>query len=170
MRFVFNAMGYKGDEAPDLDPMVKGASEEAVTSAACPGTRRQALRFPTYVLIALGAFVMREDAAPYARAYAWWVLVCVWAVARFDDHRGIVPVGIVETNVGYRLLFGRTKTPGAGKPMPVREAIVAKQAYLSEPSMETGPAMWRGIALDSQDYFLCVPSPDMQSALALEAT
>ena len=46
---------------------------------------------PRYVRAHLVAFeyLIGDEAAPiYLRLYAWWKLVSVWGVLRFDDHRG----------------------------------------------------------------------------------
>ena len=71
------------------DSAVYVLPKKEILAAALPGGfPKQAPRFPTAVLAALGGVVSDQSVVQYFRIYSWWILVQCWGTLRFFDHRG----------------------------------------------------------------------------------
>jgi len=118
---------------------------------------RKAPRLPLRLLAYLEEQVVDPRVPVYWRALAWWKLAASWGVLRFDDHRGWSPADARMTESGLRVLLKRTKTTGAGKPVPTRPVFISKEAYVRDPAwLATGIELWNTIE-GQRDYLLLVP-------------
>ena len=142
---------------------IKGAGAVAMKG------RGQAPRLPIQIVVALERLVMLTGAARYVRMYAWFRLVKVWGTLRFDDHRGLVPSTMSMRSDGMHGTLERTKTSGLGKARQHLPLFVAKGAALSDPDwLAVGWALWES-ASPGRDYFVGLPSEDLQRMRDVEA-
>ena len=129
---------------------------------------------PRYVRAHLVAFeaVVRDEGAPaYLRLYAWWKLVSIWGVLRFDDHRGAGPANLRLGPRGLEGRLERTKTTGPDKKVAVRPMLVTHGAYVADPSwLARGWALWQQLAPEPRDYFLLPPLAGFDGVEHREAT
>ena len=148
--------------------MVAAAADERSEGAAAK-EKSQAPQLPVRVVAALESFVVSEAHKTYARMFAFFKLLKVWACLRFDDHRGLVPAGLHQTPDGLHGKLVRTKTSGVGKAREVLVLFVSSNAWLVESSWLTvGWKLWEAVHPD-RDYFLGLPSDDMSSMRPVEA-
>ncbi len=123
------------------------------------GDRKQALPPPVRLVCALEDAIMDADRADLERALAWWMCASVWCSFRFDDHRGLPPSRIQETNSGYEFVLDRSKTTGPDKAVTLRHGIIAQEAFLKQEKWaKTGLEIWKRIAPFERDFFLCRPN------------
>ena len=89
---------------------------------------------------------------------------------RWDDTQALLPYSLERRARGVWGLLERTKTSGPGKAMGVLPVFVSDQAYLQEPWLDTGLALWLEDGMHfARDYFLLLPSRDLQGVVRTRA-
>jgi len=129
---------------------------------------------PCYVrahVVAFETVVLDEVAPLYYRLYAWWKLVSLWGVLRFDDHRGAGTGVLRLSSRGLEGCLQRTKTTGQGKKVQARPLLIAHEAYVAHASwLRVGWELWQTWAPGQRDYFLQPPQPGYHGVETREAT
>ena len=114
--------------------------------------------------------VRDEEKARYQRAFAWYRLLRHWAALRWDDTQGLVPATLQRRARGVFGLLERTKTSGPGKKVSILPIFVSEEAYVGMPWLDIGLSLLVEGPLEfPRDYFLPLPSPDLQGALRTRA-
>ena len=151
---------------PVIENMIEGLQADIVKGQACPVA---APREPIMFTAVRERVVLDESRPLYHRAYAWWKNVQSWATLRFSDHVGLAPAALRMSDGALRGDLVRTKTTGIDKKVGSRAFIVSSLCYVEKPSwLAVGYEIWRGFHFE-RDYFLPMPSADMQSVAPLEA-
>ncbi len=163
LRFVEDLVGISAERRVSNLPLVVNSLKELKAAAAARrdgNPPRQAPCPPAMLLVLMEGLVADATGYTYDRLLAWWCLVSAWSSLRFDDHRGLAPDGIGETEDHYTLIFERTKTTGADKGVSLRPGVVSKGAWLKEQGwFRAGWLLWSSAAPFNRDYMLCPPAP-----------
>ncbi len=164
LKFAEQAMGLPEGERWSADPVVvtmaKGIISQAATSIS---SRSQGpANAPLVgVLARLEWLVCDRDHPHHHRLLAWWMLFASWTASRFDDHRGLAPQDVTVNDGDLDAVFRRSKTTGRDKPVQLRRAVVAKEAWIVESDwLSCGWALWAECAPRERDYFLVQWGPD----------
>ena len=95
------------------------------------------------MLISLELTVVDEDAPLFARALSWVVLCMVWGAMRCDDVQSVLPHRTLITQLGLKMILGKSKTSGPDKRQ--RELAVHIHRFSSltgEDWLLTGLKLW----------------------------
>ena len=149
---------------------VKNAIEEAHMRLASREIRpsRQALLIPLAIVEAMEEMVLRDDAKPFSRAYAWFRLVKIWTGMRFDDTRGTPNRGIELRETHLVGTIHKSKTSGPGKRILLLPFYVSKEAWVSRYNwLEVGWKIWTHMGMEAgmltRDFMLAWPTADRRS-------
>ncbi len=158
MRFADQMLGVPDDERWTTEVNVANMARSIIAGAASAvGARSQGpANAPVIGLLALLERVVCQPLeAPDVRMLSWWMLVSAWASLRYDDHRGLAPEGVHETEEGLDLVLTRTKTTGADKSVLRRDCVIVRDAWIREPGwLRVGWSLWKERAPSRRDYFL----------------
>ncbi len=158
IKFADQALGVPLESRWSLDPTVMAMVRGIIAHTPASVSRRSqgpANAPMTGVLMKLETMICDERHPIQQRLLGWWMLVSSWTASRFDDHRGLSPQDAELADGHFDALFKRSKTTGADKPVQFRRAVVAKDAWLVEPTwLECGWNLWMTEAPRTRDYFL----------------
>ena len=161
---------YKHPSLASLAKEATASRARAQASSEGKSDKKQAPPLPLALLAALEDVVNELDRPVFHRCYAWYRLFRHWASLRFDDTSGLSPASLTRRARGVRGVLRRTKTSGPDKQISLLPVFVSQDAWVSRPWLFTGFALWtEGDFAYKRDYFLCLPTPDLQSTVGKRA-
>ena len=127
-------------------------------------TRTSANRLLLAVVLCWEFLVMEEEQRPYIRLFAWFKLVKLWAMLRWNDTLGIPALRMQF--VKKRGLVGeimRSKTTGVGRRIEVQQFYVAEEAwFLAEGWLRTGLQIFESFGkeagVEKRDFMMARPN------------
>lgn len=114
------------------------------------------------MLLSLELTVMDEMCTLYKRALAWVVLCMVWGSMRCDDVQCVLPHRTLITQLGLKMILGRSKTTGPDKRQKEVAVHVHRLVSLTgEDWLAMGYRLWEQDPLNyKRDYLVMEPSRD----------
>ena len=127
-------------------------------------TRTSANRLLLAVVLCWEFLVMEEQQKSYIRLFAWFKLVKLWAMLRWNDTIGIPALRVQF--VKRRGLIGeivRSKTTGVGRRIEVQQFYVAEEAwFLAEGWLRTGLKIFetfgKEAGVEKRDFMMARPN------------
>jgi hypothetical protein len=120
--------------------------------------KKKAPLLPVILLVALELLVCDSSQPAFDRGYAWYRLVRIWSVMRFNDSE-FVDMASLSLNTSLDGIMTQTKTTGAGKPVGNAHFSVCKDAWLAKADwLRCGFELWRSMGSTRQS-FLPLPNP-----------
>lgn len=146
-----------------FDPLWKGHVKSWCAELAEDAPpRKPAEMYTIAMLLSLELVVGDEDAVLFERALAWVVLCMVWGAMRCDDVQAIIPHRSVLSNMGLRLVLGRSKTTGPDKVQKEVSVHIHRLTSLTGVDwIRTGFDLWGEEPLNfRRDYLVMEPLLD----------
>ena len=135
---------------------------DALESTLTTPSRGQAWQTHTTYLAAAELLVTDPNKPAVLRCYAFWRCLEAWAALRFSDHRGKAPSDCGLNQDAFRGKLTRTKTTGRDKKVQSRVLHVSRNCWVVNPKwLEEGWTLWQKVAPWERDYFLPVPTRDL---------
>lgn len=133
---------------------------------------QKAPQFTIAMVVALELLIMNLDKPLFVRALGWFRLLKLWCSLRFGDTLGMLPERMVMNRSGLKITLVETKTTGAGKKLWEIDAYVEISAgFTGYPWLAVGFGIWCTESFRfPRDYFLPLPSKDLQSPVQRLAT
>ena len=134
-----------------------------------PGAEpKQAPRPLLRVLEAIERTVVDHNEAVFIRLYAWFYLLQTWCSLRFDDHRGLEPGLLRNTEHSLTGVLTRSKTHGPDKKIQRKPIFLDKSCWIAVKDWcDVGFNLLLELAPYERDYLL--PSPGRNHAGIREA-
>ena len=134
-----------------------------------PGAEpKQAPRPLLRVLEAIERTVVDHNEAVFIRLYAWFYLLQTWCSLRFDDHRGLEPGLLRNTEHSLTGVLTRSKTHGPDKKIQRNPIFLDKSCWIAVKDWcDVGFNLLLVLAPYERDYLL--PSPGRNHAGIREA-
>ena len=124
-------------------------------------------RLLTAIALCWEFMVMEDFERRYVRVYAWYKLVKLWAMLRWNDTQGIPPMRMqMEKGAGLSGEILRSKTTGAGKKIDVQHFYVSRDAWLmAEGWLKKGYELFQQFGKEAgnekRDFMLPRPSANL---------
>ena len=132
---------------------------------------RKAPLLPVAMVCSLELAVCDSSQPLYARGFAFYKLLKLWAACRSDDLTGLNPASLVLSSKGLQGVLERTKMTGPGKRVRYLPIFISCKAFLVSPDwLATGFGLWQnGSMAFVRDYFLPLPTADLSGARQIMA-
>ena len=165
VRFLEASAEVPMDRRLSEDPVLQNFMAEITKSAWwATRTRTSANRLLVAIVICWEFLVVSENEKTYVRIFAWFKLVKLWAMLRWNDTLGIPALRIQY--VKKRGLVGdivRSKTTGVGRRIETQQFYVAEESWLlAEGWLKVGFKLFedcgKKAGVDKRDFML--PRPD----------
>ena len=121
----------------------------------------QAPRLIVKVLEAIERTVLDYREPVFIRLYAWFFLVQTWCSLRFDDHRGLEPGLLRNSETSLTGVLTRSKTHVPEKKIQKKPAFLDKSCWFAVKNWcDVGFNLLQELAPYERDYLLPSPGPN----------
>ena len=127
---------------------------------------KRAWHRPVKVVASMEDAVMDYRKKRYARGYAWYRLVKLWAGMRFSDTTGLSFKTLEWEPNGLTAVLTRTKTSGPGKKVTLLRIFVSSRAWIKRDLwLSTGFEIWQDMSKEGdfadRDFLLACPNKSL---------
>ena len=172
LMFMENAAEIPVEEQICRKPALKNVLEEINAQLGELDHRftKRAWHLPVKVVAAMEDAVMDYRLAQYARGYAWFRLVKLWAGMRFSDTTGMA-FGTMEWEPnGLTAVLTRTKTSGPGKKVTLLRIFVSSRAWIKRDLwLSVGFEIWQDMSKEAgfvdRDFLLACPNSSLSGVV-----